>query len=393
MLHLFSPITNKTAVRILRHQMRCAAVPPAVPEERSDKMVYVDPYVKSAFRKKQPEGRGGFIRLDQNENPDGLPRWLFDEVMKGITPEMLGMYPEEGPFIEKYSKMMGISPSQMTITDGSVVAMGYMMKVFGEPGKDLVVVRPTFNMYGAYGALNGMKLKEVAYRDGYRMDIGDILSSIDDNTSIVVLVNPNMPIGNSYTPEEVEAVVKKAAEHGAMVVIDEAYHYFNGTQSSVPLISKYDNVAVLRTFSKMFSLAGLRLGIVMSSEENIRYVNNWRPHYTVNAVTLAFGEAVVDNIDRLLKEEPEKFDRGMKYITGWLDSNGYEYIPSSGCFLCIRPKHRDAAYITEELKKRNILILCGGNNIEGLLRLTVWDEKYMRMFADAMDAIDRERSQ
>ncbi|WP_201013878.1 hypothetical protein [Candidatus Methanomethylophilus sp. 1R26] len=113
----------------------------------------------------------------------------------------------------------------------------------------------------------------------------------------------------------------------------------------------------------------------------------------MNAVTLAFGEAVVDNIDRLLKEESEKFARGMEYITGWLDSRGYYYVPSSGCFLCIRPKHRDAAYITEELKKRNILILCGGNNIEGLLRLTVWDEKYMRMFADAMDAIDRERSQ
>jgi len=62
-------------------------------------MLYVDPYVRDTFRKNQPEGRNGYIRLDQNENPDGLPRWFFDEVMKEITPSFLAMYPEEGPLV------------------------------------------------------------------------------------------------------------------------------------------------------------------------------------------------------------------------------------------------------------------------------------------------------
>ena len=65
-------------------------------------MLYVDPYVKDTFRKNQPEGREGFIRLEQNENPDGLPRWLFDDVMSRITPATLSMYPEEGPLVHKY---------------------------------------------------------------------------------------------------------------------------------------------------------------------------------------------------------------------------------------------------------------------------------------------------
>ena len=109
-------------------------------------MLYVDPYVKDTFRKNQPEGRWPYIRLDQNENPDGVPQWLFDQVMKDITPATLGMYPEEGIVIEKYAKLVGVKSENVTITDGSVVAMGYLVHVFGKPGSNLVVVNPTFNM-------------------------------------------------------------------------------------------------------------------------------------------------------------------------------------------------------------------------------------------------------
>ena len=79
-------------------------------------MLYVDPYVKNTFRKSQPEGRKTFIRLDQNENPDGLPKWFFDKVMKEITPETLSMYPEEGVLVEKYADMIGVKPTNVTLS-------------------------------------------------------------------------------------------------------------------------------------------------------------------------------------------------------------------------------------------------------------------------------------
>ena len=105
-------------------------------------MLYVDQYVKDTFRKNQPEGRWPYIRLDQNENPDGVPEWLFDIAMKDVTPKTLAMYPEEGPVVEKYSKLVGVDPENVTLTDGSVVAMGYLIHVFGRPGSNLVVVNP-----------------------------------------------------------------------------------------------------------------------------------------------------------------------------------------------------------------------------------------------------------
>ena len=352
-------------------------------------MLYVDPYVRDTFRKNQPEGRNGYIRLDQNENPDGLPRWFFDEVMKEITPSFLAMYPEEGSLVKKYAAMVGVGPENVTLTDGSLLGMGYLTHVFGEPGKNMVVVKPTFNMYGVFASLNGMGVVEVPYEADFSMPIEKILAAIDDRTGIVVLVNPNMPVGNVYAPEDIEKVVKKAGEFGALVIVDEAYHYFYDG-SSIALVSRYDNVAVLRTFSKMLAITSLRLGVIVSSKEIIHYVNNWRPHYTIGGVTLKFGEAIVDNHERLLKELEENFREGKEYILKRLEEKGYSAIPSNGCFLCVRLKHRPVQYVADEMKKRNILIFCGSGPLDGYVRLSVCGKKYMRMFADSLFEIDRE---
>ena len=352
-------------------------------------MLYVDPYVKNTFRKSQPEGRKTFIRLDQNENPDGLPKWFFDKVMKEITPETLSMYPEEGVLVEKYADMIGVKPTNVTLTDGSLIGMGYLIHVFGKPGKNLVVVKPTFNMYGVFGGLNGMNTVEIPYEKDFTMPIEKIMDAIDENTGIVVLVNPNMPVGNTYEQDEIERVIQKAAKYDALVIVDEAYHYFyDGT--SIPFIDKYENVAVLRTFSKMLAITALRLGAVISNENIIHYVNNWRPHYTINAVTLKFGEMIVDEHEKLLAELSANFKEGKEYITKRLGAENYDIIPSNGCFMCIRLRHRAGEYVTAELKKRNILILCGTGPLEGYIRLSVCGKKYMEIFADALLDIDQE---
>lgn len=352
-------------------------------------MYYVDPVIKEMFRTYQPEGRASYIRLDQNENPDGVPEWLFDEVMKKVTPEYLSLYPEEIVFREKLTKLLGLLEGQLTLTDGSVVAMSYVIKVFGEPHKKLICISPTFGMYKVYADMQQMDTVFLQYEDDYTVNINKVLDAIDDGTSLISLVNPSMPIGNVYTDEEIEAVVRKAAKHDAFVIIDEAYHYFY-EKDSLNLINQYDNIVILRTFSKMLSIPGLRLGMVISNKQNIKYVNNLKPHYTINNVAIAFGEGIVDNFDRVLPELTDKFKAGKEYLRNELETNKYSYIPSQGCFVCIKPKHKTAEEITEELKdKYNILIFCGKGDSAGFLRVTIWDKKYMKMFMDALLQIDK----
>lgn len=350
-------------------------------------MIYINPLIRDLERVPQPEGRSKYIRLDQNENPDGIPQWLFDEVYKKITPEFLSIYPEETRLTQKYADFFGLKLENVTLTCGSVVGMGYVIKVFGEPGKDLICVSPSFGMYGVYAESIGMNVKPLSYEDDHSFSIKKLLDSINENTGIVVLVNPNMPMGNVYSEEEIISVVEKAQKHNSLVIIDEAYYYFYD-KSSIELVKKYDNVVLLRTFSKMLSVPALRLGVIIGSEEIIHAINNYKPHYTVNSIALLFGQAIIDNHDRLVKELSEKFNEGKNWLLSSLSENGYSIIPSEGCFVCIKPRHKSTGYITEKLRENGILILCGKGALQDFLRVTIWDKKYMEIFMNALLKID-----
>lgn len=353
-------------------------------------MYYVNPIIKDFTRTNQPEGRSGYIRLDQNENPDGLPKWLFDEAMKDITPEFLSLYPEEIIVREKYADMIGVDSGNVCFTAGSVTAMGYLFKVFGEKGKKLICATPTFGMYKVYADMQEMNTVFLHYEDDYSFDVRKMLDVIDDNTGIVSIVNPSMPIGNVYEDNDIRKIVEKARKHDALVIIDEAYYYFYD-KTSINLLNEFDNVVILRTFSKLFSIPGLRLGVVISNEQIVQYVNNYKPHYTVNNVAIKFAEVIVDNKDRVISELLEKFNNGKEYLLKQLDANNYSYIPTHGCFICITPKYRTAEEITEKLKERNILIFLGKGDSAGFLRVTIWDEKYMRLFMEGLLDIDTKK--
>ena len=351
-------------------------------------MHYVNPIIRNTFRVPQPEGRAAYSRLDQNENPDGLPKWLFDSVMKKVTPEFLAIYPEETIPTTKYAHLLGLEKENVTLTDGSTVGMGYVIKVFGQAGKNILCVTPSFAMYEVYAKMIDMNVNQITYEDDFSFKIEKTLSQINENTGIVVLVNPNMPVGNAYSKADITAVVNKARENNALVIIDEAYYYFYD-QTSVDLVKEYDNVVVLRTFSKMLSMPSLRLGAIISTPENIRCINNYKPHYTVNSIALLFAEAIVDNHAKLLAELQEQYLEGKTYITKALADNGYETLPSEGCYVCIKPKYKTSRELTDLLKENNILILCGKDGLTGWLRLTIAHKKYMEIFMNTLLKIDR----
>lgn len=351
-------------------------------------MFYVNEKIKNTYRVPQPEGRKAYIRLDQNENPDGVPQWLFDSVMEKVTPEFLAIYPEETIPTTKYAGMLGLEKENVTFTDGSTVGMGYVIKVFGEPGKDILCVIPSFAMYEVYSKMIGMNVRQLKYEDDFSYKAENTLNAINENTGIVVLVNPNMPIGNAYSRNEITSIIEKAGNNHAIVIIDEAYYYFY-EKTSIDLVKEYDNVFVLRTFSKMLSIPSLRLGVIMSSPENIRCINNYKPHYTVNSIALLFAEAIVDNHDRLITELKEQYLEGRDYITRALAENGYETLPSEGCYVCIKPKYKASRELTNLLEENNILILCGKDGLTGWLRLTIAHKKYMEIFMNMLLKIDK----
>ena len=290
---------------------------------------------------------------------------------------------------QKYAELLGLKKENVTLTDGSTVGMGYIIKVFGQPGKDILCVTPSFAMYEVYAKMIGMNVKQLKYEDDFSFKIENTLASINENTGIVVLVNPNMPVGNVYSKSDIKAIIDKVKQNNAIVIIDEAYYYFYD-KTSIDLLKEYENVFVLRTFSKMLSIPSLRLGVIMSSPENIRYINNYKPHYTVNSIALLFAEAIADNHEKLISELRAQYLEGKNFITKALTEHGYYYIPSEGCYICIKPKYKTSRELTDLLQENNILILCGKDGLTGWLRLTIAHKKYMEIFLEALLNIDKE---
>ena len=349
---------------------------------------HVNESVKTCVRVFSEEGRSAYLRMDMNENPEGLPKEFVDSVLREITPEYLATYPEPGHFCRKYAARLGIKENQVCATSGSDTAIRYLMEAFVGKGNKVVTVTPTFEMYRVYCNMYGYEHVGVPYGSDFQIATEDILAAIDQRTDFVALLNPNNPIGRAFTEAEVRAVAEKAAKCGAVLVIDEAYHYFY-PNTFIRLIDEFDNVALLRTFSKLFSLAGCRLGAVIASAQLIEYINHVRSSAEVNTVALLFGERLMDHpeiIDELIATEKE----GRRYLISELERYGYTYYNQDGNFLFIEPKN-DAAEVAKRLKEEHkVLIKTYGNPLlSRFIRISTGSKTAMSRFMEAFLIADQ----
>ena len=351
-------------------------------------MYYVNEDIKKTERVFPDQNRYGLLRYDMNENPEGLPKEFVDSVVAKITPEFLAIYPEPDRFMKKYAKYVGVEFENVLATNGSDQGIRYLLQTFGEKGKKVVTVSPSFEMYWVNCNILGYQHVPVPYHDDMSIDVQDILNAIDTDTRIVVLLNPNNPVGNVYSDEEVTKVIEKAREVGAVVIIDEAYHYFYDV-TFIDKTKKYDNVVILRTFSKLFSIAACRLGVMIANEELINYVRKGKLTFDVNSIALLFGESIVDNPEiekTLVRIEKE----GKAYCIEDLSKNGYYTKDCKGNFIFIKP-NTDAHELAKKLEKNHkILIKTFGNNmLKDMIRVSTGSKESMEKFLKAFYEEDK----
>ena len=348
--------------------------------------VHVNMFVKSASRVFPPQGRYGKLRYDMNENPEGLPKEFVDSVLKEITPEFLAVYPEPDRFLKKYADFVGVKFENLVCTNGSDQAIRYLLETFGEVGKEVVTVSPSFEMYWVNCMLLGYKHVPVAYEHDLTLKIGQVVAAINENTRIVVLLNPNNPVGNVYSEAEFAAVQKRAEEVGALVIIDEAYHYFY-SKTFLKQALAAPNVVVLRTFSKLMSLAAVRLGVIIGNPEVVSYVRNLRLTFDVNAIALLFAERLMEHpevVDVLIKAQQE----GKAWLLAELRQRNYWCRDCQGNFIFIKT-NRDAHEVAKLLKDREVLVHPYGHPmLRDYIRVSTGSKNAMRVFLDTFTAVD-----
>lgn len=218
------------------------------------------------------------------------------------------------------------------------------------------------------------------------MDVEKFKKEINDNTTLVFALNPNNPIGTVFTSEEMESIISVARSNNAIVVIDEAYYYFH-KKTFIDYILKYDNVIILRTFSKLMSLANCRLGVAISNLEIINMLNKSSCSYNVNGIAIKFAEHILEK-EELIAELIDKHEQGKRFLEEALKQKGYEVRSYAGNFLFFKPK-REVEEIEKLLYENNILVKTySGGFLKDYIRVSTGEQKYMEIFMDVLSNID-----
>lgn len=326
------------------------------------------------------------VKMDFNENfamsSDLIEKLLLDVCR---TVDVRAYPPPRGCLaVKAISNFLGFNESEISVANGADEIMDLLMKVFVRRGSKVLVVEPTFPMYTFFTQLYGGKTVTSMLGPNFELDVDAILKKADRETSLLFVCSPNNPTGNQFR----EAKIKKLLqEFNGVVVVDEAYADF-ARYSVINWVRDYDNLAVLRSFSKAFGLAGLRLGYLVSSSSLVKYVQRVMDPFNVNVVTQQLITLALQNWNY--------FEERINFVINereWLMGNlkqidGVTTFPSDANFILFKvtKSNLTSAIVTERLKSKNVLVKDRGHLplLENCIRVTVGTRNMNETFLSAL---------
>ncbi len=352
-------------------------------------MYYRNPHVENLNRIYDQNERKDYLRLDLNENPGGLPQEFIAKVLSEVDQRFVSQYPETLRFTQLLAEFIGTDMEHVCLVNGSAEGIRYIIQAFTSENGRVVGVVPSYFMFQIYSEMYGREFVKVPYEDDLSMNVDNILSALTDDTQLLILLNPNNPVGNVYTDEEFARIIKAAQEKQITVLVDEAYYYFH-PKTFIEYALKNENIFITRTFSKLFSLAGCRLGYVVGWPEGVRLVQKLCTPHNTNAFAMKFAEEMIKNpevIEGLISD----FKQGRGYLLEALDAHGYRHYGEAGNFLFIKP-HTDAVSIVARMKKEKKILIKSYDNVGEFgtcLRVSIGAKQYMERFMDALLSLDK----
>ncbi|MCH2534123.1 MAG: histidinol-phosphate transaminase [Bdellovibrionales bacterium] len=296
--------------------------------------------------------------LDANENFDGP----------------YNRYPQPRPesILNALSDYYETSKESIFLGRGSDEAIDTLMRCFCEPGSSSILITPpTYGMYEVSAEIQGAFVKKVPLDLDFDLNVNPVLQSIDPSTKMIFLCSPNNPTGNVLTRDRVLSLLDRIKQD-VLVVIDEAYIEFSQEESFVKELKNFENLIVLRTVSKAFGLAGLRLGVAISNPELIAVMNKVRAPYPI-------AQPVVEAFEKFWAEfNPESFQTSineyMKLKNLFVDKlkqkqEVLRVYPSQTNFVLV--EFKDATQVFERLKSKGLLVRDQQSKIKNALRITV----------------------
>lgn len=306
------------------------------------------------------------LKLDSNENPYGCS-FRVQEAL--ATFDRFNHYPDAQARStrDRVAAYAGTSADRIILGNGADELIDLIFLATLDPGDEVIIPVPTFGVYKARAELFGGTAVEVPRLPDFDLDMDALLSAVTDRTKLIVITSPNNPTGNLATNQQIVRLLQT----GALVVLDEAYFEMSG-KTSLPLVGEFDNLAILRTFSKWAGLAGLRIGYGIFPYYLAKQVWKVKPPFNVSQAGLVAVEASLDDVEFLhgtlnrIRAERGRLLRKLRRI---------EYLtpyPSQGNYFLCRVTRGDAHDVHLRLADRGIMVRAYGDGmLRDCLRITV----------------------
>jgi histidinol-phosphate aminotransferase len=322
------------------------------------------------------------VKLASNENPLGMSPKARAAVEKAIAG--IERYPDQFELIAALAERLGVAQNQIVLGNGSNDVLDLAARVFLSPGRSSVFSQHAFAVYPLATLSTGAECI-VAPTKHYGHDLAAMQAAIRSDTRLVWIANPNNPTGNFLPYPEIKAFLQSIPEDVA-VVLDEAYNEYlppAERDDTVAWLKEFPNLIITRTFSKIYGLAGLRVGFAVASTEMADLMNRVRQPFNVNNLAIAAACAALD--DHLFIAESYQLNRrGMEQIVAGLKRLGLEHIPSHGNFVTFAVS--DGAAINQKLLKQGVIVRpIGGYGLPNHLRVTIGLETENARFLAALE--------
>ncbi len=323
-----------------------------------------------------------YIKLNTNESPYP-PAPGVVAAITGEEVELLRLYSDPTCKVlrEKVAKLYGVAAEKVFLSNGSDELLNFAFMAFGEKG--YIFPDITYGFYQVYGDLYGGNYETIPLGEDFSLDYRAYCGV----GKMVVIANPNAPTGLSIPLWQIEEMLKTNPD--SVVLVDEAYVDFGG-ESAYPLIDKYDNLLVVRTFSKSRCLAGGRLGYAFGAPELIADLEKLRfstNPFNIDRLALRLGEATIDAED-YYQEKCRAIIESREWTAKELQKLGFDVIPSQTNFLMAKTGAVDGEKMYLELKKRGILVRHFGNpRICQYNRITIGTQQQMAVFIETVKDI------
>lgn len=338
-------------------------------------------------------GCSRLFRLNNNENPLGPPPGAC-RIIRKFPPDRASVYPSGDAYHLrcKLGETFGMHPDQFLVGNGANEVIAFVIKAFCQQGDNIITADKTFAVYEWVAEFSGFEARLVPLKD-FGFDPDGMLDRVDERTKILFVCNPNNPTGSWWNEETLRSFLNRV-DGRQIVVVDEAYREFIDGRTftdSMALIAEYPNLVVFRTFSKMYALAGLRIGYLAGSHEVVDIVRRTCVVYSVNGLAQAAAFAALDDDEHMVRTR-EQVRQAKGFLRKELGLLGLEVVHGEGNFMMVHlPMSDSLAY--RKLMTHGVMVRSmTGFRFPNWIRVSIGSHLAMEAFIAALRGILPSRS-